>query len=381
MTPQEAESKAIDYLRIPLAIGVIIIHMNMCKCDWIINYAHPFRDLDFYSLFTLFFTNKIGGIAVPLFFLISGYLFFYHLKEWNLTTYQTKIKKRVKSLFIPYLIFCLLAIISLTINMTLLENHDLLHNIRHYFELNQFLHSFWDVHPYAPMPSIWGYFTPKDTPINVPMWFMRDLMIMALCSGLIHWLIKKGGKGFIILLLLCYVTNTWFPVNGTRGVGGFFFCLGAYFSINGLSMAQSLWKWRRTITASTLLLLIADLGTQGHSYCIFIHQVYLIGGVLSSLIVSTWIILRYNPNIPKYVGEASFFIYATHTVSLPYMRRPVEFAHYYLWTHPDNTLLAVLEFIAVAAVSTAICLVLFFVMRKCCPGLLNFLTGKRKQRA
>ena len=49
----------------------------------------------------------LGGnllrFRIPLFFMISGYLFFYSLPEGNIKDIYPKIRKRYKSLFLPFI--------------------------------------------------------------------------------------------------------------------------------------------------------------------------------------------------------------------------------------------------------------------------------------
>lgn len=52
-----------------------------------------------------YISSKIARIAVPLFFMISGYLFFYNATE--IKSIFEKIKRRYRSLLIPYLIAAL----------------------------------------------------------------------------------------------------------------------------------------------------------------------------------------------------------------------------------------------------------------------------------
>jgi fucose 4-O-acetylase-like acetyltransferase len=56
------------------------------------------------------FSYVLGGIAVPLFFFISGFLFFLNIENFNLQSYGNKLQTRGKTLLIPYLFWNLFAI-------------------------------------------------------------------------------------------------------------------------------------------------------------------------------------------------------------------------------------------------------------------------------
>ena len=77
-------SDTIRVLRFPLIVGVVLIHNNLC--DIMVGGRHvsapPEGDWAFAHYFMTYFSDVLPRICVPLFFAISGYLFFYrtHLK-------------------------------------------------------------------------------------------------------------------------------------------------------------------------------------------------------------------------------------------------------------------------------------------------------------
>lgn len=52
-----------------------------------------------------FLTSEVTRISVPFFFYISGFLLFYNCKTLNYSWYCSKLKKRVRSLLVPFLIW------------------------------------------------------------------------------------------------------------------------------------------------------------------------------------------------------------------------------------------------------------------------------------
>ncbi len=67
--------------------------------------------LPVYSTLCILLPQGICRIAVPCFFLISGYLFFKKLEDWNLDMWKGKMVRRVHSLLIPYVLWNILAAI------------------------------------------------------------------------------------------------------------------------------------------------------------------------------------------------------------------------------------------------------------------------------
>ena len=104
----EHTSKTISFARFPLIALVAFIHSYIMM---------PYHGSSVTALEVPMFYNIefliseiIACIAVPLFFLISGFLFFYRLSDFTCKLYITKLKKRFKTLFIPYVFWSLAAI-------------------------------------------------------------------------------------------------------------------------------------------------------------------------------------------------------------------------------------------------------------------------------
>lgn len=93
-----------DFLRFPLICIVVLIHT--LQADEHVEFGILYHD----ALY--FFQESIGRSAVPVFFVISGYMFFYKVAGLTTEIYKSKLKRRVKSLLIPYLIWNALALLE-----------------------------------------------------------------------------------------------------------------------------------------------------------------------------------------------------------------------------------------------------------------------------
>ena len=63
-----------------------------------------------YGNILYFIQEAICRSAVPVFFIISGYLFFQNITEFKKEAYSSKVKSRIRTLFIPYLLWNLIAL-------------------------------------------------------------------------------------------------------------------------------------------------------------------------------------------------------------------------------------------------------------------------------
>ena len=83
-------SEKIKVLSFIAIILVLYIHSGFH------DYPHEILGMEFNHYLQDLISGQIGRCAVPLFFMISGYLFFYNINTLN--DVISKIKKRVKSL-------------------------------------------------------------------------------------------------------------------------------------------------------------------------------------------------------------------------------------------------------------------------------------------
>lgn len=90
-------------LRFPLAILVVFVHGFRADIDITELHASSFTDAAVYDYIRVFFSVVIARSAVPIFFIISGYLLFLKVEEYNKAVYFSKLRKRWHSLVIPYL--------------------------------------------------------------------------------------------------------------------------------------------------------------------------------------------------------------------------------------------------------------------------------------
>ena len=90
-----------NFLRFPLMAGVILIH-----CNFLPDMPEPMAPGANTAMFTAclaWFDRYILSLCVPLFFFMSGYLFFRSGPQLSATGYAHKLAGRARSLLIPYM--------------------------------------------------------------------------------------------------------------------------------------------------------------------------------------------------------------------------------------------------------------------------------------
>lgn len=148
----QIESKVFNWMRFPLAVLVVFVHVprqagNLTEWIW---------------------SDTIASMAVPLFFVLSGFLYFYNIdhiekpQEW----YLRKTISRLKSIVFPYLfwvllpalIFCIRKIVGMLIHW---HGPDML--IEGLSQMN-FYHILWEAG--------------NGGPEQMQLWFLRNLLII-----------------------------------------------------------------------------------------------------------------------------------------------------------------------------------------------------------
>ena len=110
MTSDQLLSKTISYLRFPLTVGVVFIHFDLSKGLDIGGMTQGLNNPDWYFFIINLISGTLATIGVPLFFIISGFLFFYH-KDFNRDVYKQKLVSRAKTLLVPYILWNFIAIL------------------------------------------------------------------------------------------------------------------------------------------------------------------------------------------------------------------------------------------------------------------------------
>ncbi len=190
-------------------------------------------------------SRGLTKVAVPLFFIISGFLFFL-----NTTSYKSKIQKRFYTLLIPYLFWAFLYVLIIFILQTtpILQsyfNSELIKNL----SFSELLYHTW------------------IEPKNYPLWFLRDLIFLVLISPLLNFFTRNYTIPYFTLLLLVWYLHIFYAGAQYSSIIGpiLFFSFGVYLSywkdyFLSFQLKDSLFRYL-LIVYFTLLLVGAFLAT------------------------------------------------------------------------------------------------------------------------
>jgi len=297
--------------------------------------------------------------ATSVFFLISGFLFFRNYDKPG--AYRGKLKRRLFTLGLPYLLWNLIASPWVITFFTIIFKREPL--------------SFAEIFGSA---TIWEVFVGKHAqmfPADAPLWFMRELMIMCIIAPAIYRFMHIKASPLILLgefaawRMATILVGGWYD-GFLQSL--FFFSLGAYICIHGIEPFSC---WKKYLWPAIIFLVI-------HLICIKIweHNVqYWIGftdlaKVTIIMTVSNYLSRqRYGVKI-AFFGSATFFLYVTHTI---FLWQTQSFFFKILKPTSDIATLATIFFTEIATLSCL--LIIWELLSRLTPQIAYALTGGRSR--
>jgi surface polysaccharide O-acyltransferase-like enzyme len=360
MDDKELQSKVISFLRFPLIMCVVFIHSDLRAV------CVQLRYLTVYGGLMTVFIDCLCNVAVPLFFFISGYLFF-RSGMFSRKIYIGKLKSRFRSLLIPYIIWNALCLFVIWVMQILRPGTMfLIHKSISDFALKDFFLAFWDIHGISGLPI------DQHGPVVGQFWFLQCLMVLVLLSPVIWWCIRRAGIFFILLLGVIFGCGYIVIATGVRIDTLFYFSFGAYFGIRRKSFVVAAYRFR-------WIALAVFLSAAVYGYIInkdspdFVY-------VLTYVSLSVIIICATAKGIAKgsfksnrFLEKSSFFVFAFHRYITAIMTNMAKSG-----TVPINgTAFALAYFVIGSVLSMVISLAVYYVMMRTVPKITAVLAGGR----
>lgn len=293
-------SKTITFLRFPLIVAVVFIHT--CLENVVIGETLmvPEGQFPIYNILHHIVTDEFARIAVPIFFFISGFLFFFR-SDFSFKTYGQKLKKRVRTLLVPYLFWNAIVFFAFLFTQPFLSSVTSGRNLPVAgYRWQDWLNLFWN--------------HKEGMPICFQLWFIRDLMVVILFSPLLHFIVKYGKTLSIILLGILWTFNLGFDLPGFSISAFFFFSSGAWFSINKHDFTADFrpFRWSATLLYLALAFLDVWLMTNKITDYPYIHNIGILAGIAAVVSWVSYGIERNRLRSNEILTQSSFFVYAYH---------------------------------------------------------------------
>ena len=372
-------SKTINWLRVALVLLVLFVHVHPDhNPHWLTMdnlSGQPLGWVIFSVIGT--FINKFAFIAVPLFFTISGYLFFHKRETWSWSVWKQKIRSRVRTLLIPFLIFNAICAVSLL--CISLKSGDGWTLAGAYEGRAPFVGWLWNGVSYCQGWKNWlGMDMQLYYPLDVPLWFVRDLMVMLALSPAIYWLTRKGGVVYLGIVGLAYCLGVLCCTPGFSTNALFFFSLGAFAAIRSIDPVE--WSRKNIMWVLPIFIcfwvvasmIVAPGDAQPFENLTFIF------GIPICFWIGSGIQLNAQKQEYSFITGACFFVYCIHMVN---------FGNWNLlsWANQvgaqvfnlEHPAVAVIAYLAEIALIMAAGLLAYWLLRRFLPRLSGIITGGR----
>jgi len=340
--------RIVDFLRFPLIMIVVLIHCYYIdKTDVNVQETAPC----FFALIE-FLQHKIYTTAVPLFFFISGFLFFRNgipsIQNWII-----KIKSRIKTLVIPYILW---NTIGLGIFMLKISPWLILY-FPQYADYKVTMQNIFQ--GYLALP--YGDFL---MPYDLSLWFIRNLIIVLAFSPVICIFFKYlRGYAILVSILLMHLYPEFLYGSFSSM---YYFMLGALLPILGFDLADSISKIK------WYSLIIYAAGIIISYYVSDIFMVYINSFGIISILYIGFEAIKHNHTIPEKLAQSTFFIYAFHALYISVTVRIVT-----SFIPPTDEITAFISYITAFAILTVGSYIMFYILNKLYPTLLSILCGSR----
>jgi len=359
------QSQALDWLRFPLAVLVIFIHTH----SPLVGYAESTGDavpLQFYMLL-----RPLARFAFPTFFIISGYFFAKGCGKQGLrydAFFASKLRRRVRTLLVPFLLWNTLFALIVVARKWLAHDFTGLPSLAGIYWGNT---AGWlDERNYLGLPYKLGVY-----PIDVPLWFVRDLMICCLLAPVLSWLALRLKRYYLVLIGAVMILGLTPVIAGYRSYTLLLFGLGLYFGVRGQVMTTAMERIKWPCLAIVLLLWYPDVKQE--SLPAYLAQwcdiTLLLAGCITMINLAV-LVTRKGWQMPALLRQSVFFVFAFHSLMLwgipQLIRVPLRLMPH---TFAVQALYVVVMPLIIAGLSVAA----FAIARRVMPRLVALFTGGR----
>lgn len=345
----EEASKRIISLRFILSVLVVFIH-NCYKLAFSSTYgALIFNQSKTGDWIQNFISFGIAYCAVPLFFLFAAYL-----QTRKSDSYLILLKKRIRSLFVPYCIWILFYFLFFVVTNQKFSDPSwwTFKNIAFY------LIGFSEEYGGIPLAAS-------------QLWFIRDLIVLTFFSPVLLMLIKRIRFLFVLcLFVLAESVSIKFIPNFLFGL--LFYTLGLYWGMYDFDLFKLVDKIKiwELIPIFVITFIFVNIKFSEVNNTAMQLSVCLIALKSSKYLISKDAVFKKL----SYLSTFSFFLYVIHMpILLQYVQK--------IWLRffpMKNTFFCLFEYFGVSILTIVIGTSIGILLRKICPPLFFLLSGGRK---
>lgn len=344
----ESVSQTITWMRFPMIFLIIMLHCySIQRLEG--NHEIFFKVVYPFSLWA-------GETGVPGFFFISGYLFFLSKK-----TYLQKLRTRMHTLLIPYLLWNMLLLILYLIAYVFGFPQDINQKSIVDFTPIDYVRLFWDRGTYDDGNYV---------PLLCPLWYIRNLLVMSIISPLLYYFIRYIRELFLFFVAIWWMTT---PHNAFISQTVLFFSLGAYFSIHDIDPLEAIYNRKRLVLALFVLFAIGDILSHvyiGTPVNLQIHRLSLIFNIPALFLLGDWCVRHGYTS--KWLPNTTFVVFCVHYPIVVVLRKLCATQY-----SDASDLVHILLYFSCVIISTVLSLSIYQILNKYFPKVKNILSGNR----
>jgi succinoglycan biosynthesis protein ExoH len=342
-------SSRINLMRIVLISGIVFVHIPF-DTD-----SSPFHGA--YGLFDwlrVFLRDSLFRVGVPCLSAISGYLLFRHGSAS--LDYGKTVRRKAKTVLLPFLLWNSVFFLFVLI----LQNRGIGDG---YIP---------DLTSASPRTLATLLFAVEGTPIDLPLYFLRDLFVCILLSPLLAILIRRYPLPTLVCLLLLAALPVSLGIVLRNSIL-FSFSFGIYLSLHRIDLTII---DRYAVPVASAFLILAVLlasacymtGPELPAWLEFSRDLMVLAGIpgfwaLSAILIKSRLARRLAET-----GSLSFWIFCAHY--------PLLFCLFVLWNRSGEDLYPVFYLLA-AAITLTVLPLTNGLARSALPSFYNLLTGSR----
>ncbi len=352
-------SQSLDLMRFPLAVVVLTVHVSLT--EHVSSHSLNLQTNFFKDICEVFLHNQ----SVPIYYFIAGYVFFFGM-EMKPAQYARKLRNRVKSLLIPYLIWNLIAILIVA-GKSLVRGGE-----GFYPTAANLLSCFWMYDGQLEGRPV----TAPVYPIDLPLWFVRDLMIVVVLTPLLYWAMRHLRHFWVWMLGIVWLLR-WQAADPHAPqliTAFFFFSWGGYMSIYKKDMIKEFGRMR---TASFIVYPLLGVfcwicASWQPEWFNHLKDLYVLTGLCAAYNFSALLLTHKVLKVSTFLSSASFFIYVSHfLIVAPCMK--IVFG----LMQPQNVFTITVSYLLSIAFITGLLLAAFWLMQRYTPSVLRVAAGRR----
>lgn len=322
-------------LRIITLIGTLMVLLRHS-----LNMVAFYKDQEvpFPVLFVETGFSVMTEIAIPLFFLISGF-FFFRYNYYDISVYKNAVKKKFRSLIVPFIVWNLVGLVTMWLT-------GLLHT-----------------------PTSFGNFL-GGLILSVyygPLWYVRNILLMMFCAPLYYW-IYRVDKGWLYAIIVLLIYHIWYPVDCSwYSIEGVLF-----FFLGGVLQQHKEWLEKKItpLLSISLVLVWIFVAFFRPFWDVELNKLTTILGIISFWYVCDYISDRFK-SLCLRLSSFSFLVYVLHFFFVKGMK--VLIAGYY----PQNQYVALCCYFLLPIIVSAILMYVAYVWKNKMPQSYSICVGGR----